>query len=151
MALASSCSYPDGYFNNLGRSADEDLENERNDVRDIFRSTTNLEHSCHSSSTYSLQILERLVSACLHAVQMQGGSELPPESAVHCLSALAKPLNVLTSNMLSNLLQKNGTVATTTTLGAIMIVQNALQTLSLTCGMLLGHYTNSPISTLCSQ
>lgn len=142
MALASSCSYPDGYFNDLAQSADEDLENERNDVRDLLRSATNLEYG-FSSSSASIEILGKLISSCMHAVQVTGDNVLPPEIAVHCLSALAKPLNLLVANLL-----KQDESTTTATAGAAIIVQNALQTLSLTCEKLLSHIPKSTIGAL---
>lgn len=144
MALASSCSYPDGYFDDLACNADEDLENERNDVRDILRSATNLEYDHLYSPACSIEVLEKLVSACMHAVQMSGDSALPPESAIHCLSALAKPMNKLASN----LLQRTAVIQTSTPFPETKIIQNALQTLSLTCEKLLSHLMNSSISVL---
>jgi hypothetical protein len=147
MALASSCSYPDGYFNDLSCSADEDLENERNDVRDILRSTTNLEYDYRCSPVCSIEVLEKLISACMNAVQMSGDSALPPESAIHCLSALAKPINALASNLLQQIV----VVRTSTPFPAFpgtRIIQNALHTLSLTCEKLLSHSMNSSIGVL---
>ena len=38
LALASSCTYPPGYFSDLTLDNDEDLEIEQNDVRYVLRS-----------------------------------------------------------------------------------------------------------------
>lgn len=132
MALASSCSYPEGYFHNLAQNSDEDLENERNDVRDILRFATNIEHSVNAAS---LEILNNLITACLRAVEMSADA-IPPEIAVHALSALAKPINILASN---SVLQQDSSQNT------IVIVQNAFQTLCITCEKLLRHLPHSSI------
>lgn len=99
MVLAEACGYPDGYFCCLSDNSDEDVEIERNDIRDIVRTvcTLNLNSSePHGNKSPSSLILERTVSACNVSVQDAAVSgHLPRETAVHVLSALAKPLNCL--------------------------------------------------------
>ena len=135
MALASSCTYPDGYFRDLSRNADEDLEIERNDVRDILRSATSLEHSFSESSS-SIKILDNLIGACSSAVDLSS-DRIPPEIAVHTLSALAKPVNKLADSLLKGAGEKS-----------IRVVQNALQTLAQTCEKLLHNFSSSSIADL---
>lgn len=99
MALAVSCGYPEGYFDNLKEDNDEELEIERNDVRDVARSVSSLDSGNFGDNEHkspSLLILERIVSACNNSIlQSVSHCPLPPETAVHTLSALAKPLNKL--------------------------------------------------------
>ncbi|KAL9179854.1 hypothetical protein ACHAXT_007824 [Thalassiosira profunda] len=94
-ALATSSGYPPGYFNCLTENNDEELEIERNDIRDVARSVCSLD-ACDldtaGQKSPSILILERIVTACNAATQQ---SDLPPETVVHILSALAKPLNKL--------------------------------------------------------
>ncbi|KAL7545932.1 hypothetical protein ACHAWF_009281 [Thalassiosira exigua] len=96
LALASSCGYPHGYFDRLSENSDEELEVERNDIRDVARSVCSLDSGntgSHGQKSPSILVLEHIVRACHDA--MQGCAHLPPETAVHLLSALAKPLNKL--------------------------------------------------------
>jgi hypothetical protein len=100
MALARSCAYPVDYFGDLSSDNDDELEQERNDVRDILRTVT----ASSESSSASLQILCRLVQECSqtiqHPVPLGGGALLlPPEVVVHTLSALAKPLNGIAARL----------------------------------------------------
>lgn len=104
MSLATSCGYPDDYFHNLGAISDEELEIERNDVRDVLRTVAVSERGGSTAFAdisrqpldVTLQVLTRLLQACGEAVQeAQSKDSLFPETAVHCFSALAKPLNQL--------------------------------------------------------
>jgi hypothetical protein len=114
MALASTCGYPRGYFDCLDAASDEELEMERNDVRDLLRTVTcHLEVDNESFSATSspvrhqqtrdgsfdvgLQILARVMSACHEAIvtssQHQPQNQVLSETTIHAFSALAKPLN----------------------------------------------------------
>ena len=96
LALASSCGYPHGYFDCLSEDNDEELEIERNDVRDVARSVCSLDSADIGANKPSMLILERTVNACSTAVQDSlSKNHLPSETVVHILSALAKPLNKL--------------------------------------------------------
>ncbi|KAL7540269.1 hypothetical protein ACHAXR_009992 [Thalassiosira sp. AJA248-18] len=93
LALATSCGYPSSYFANLSENNDEELEVERNDIRDVARSVCSLDSGDISQhKPPSILILQRIIGACYSAMK---DAELPPETAVHILSALAKPLNKL--------------------------------------------------------
>lgn len=96
LALAASCGYPQGYFDCLSEDNDEELEIERNDIRDVARSVCSLDSADISMNSPSILILQRIVSACDTAIQEAIASDhLPNETVVHILSALAKPLNKL--------------------------------------------------------
>lgn len=100
MCLAASCCYPPGYFHDLAANNDEDLENERNDVRDVLRcisSSPELNGKPRSQSAMNLtsRILLQLLQACAQPLQeiKEDPCMLFPETALHAFSALAKPLN----------------------------------------------------------
>lgn len=96
--LANACGYPDGYFDCLSENSDEDTEIERNDIRDVVRTVCGLDFESLgvNKESSSLLILERTIIACHSSVRDAASSgHLPRETAVHILSALAKPLNVL--------------------------------------------------------
>ena len=97
LALSNSCSYPDGYFLDLSIDSDGDLEVERNDVRDVVRSVSNFDSGNfgeEEAKSPSLLILEHFIDSIFTVIQEASQhNSLPRESAVHALSALAKPLN----------------------------------------------------------
>ena len=96
LSLAASCGYPQGYFDCLSEDNDEELEIERNDIRDVARCVCSLDSADISMNSPSILILQRIVSACGTAIQEAIASDhLPNETVVHILSALAKPLNKL--------------------------------------------------------
>ena len=103
-SLAEWCSYPVGYFKDMGAPSDEELEFERNDIRDLLRSIASSEDGGSTSSVSlsrrphatALSILGDLLKTCsntLHESARRG--EPMSEPVVHTLSALAKPLNHL--------------------------------------------------------
>jgi hypothetical protein len=94
LALAASCAYPAHYFDNLSVNSDEDLEIERNDVRDVCRSVCCLDTGNFGQSP-SISILNRIVDTCHGAIKSTEPTQLPSEAVVHALSSLAKPLNKL--------------------------------------------------------
>eukprot|EP00980_Cylindrotheca_fusiformis_P016698 scaffold5024_cov136-Cylindrotheca_fusiformis.AAC.27 len=99
MKLAAQCRYPLGYFLDLRENNDEELEMERNDVRDVFRgisgsiSTSDKSHDS-AGDKMSLGLLLRLLEACASPITKASTKENPvfPESALHAFSALARPL-----------------------------------------------------------
>ena len=111
MSLATSCAYPPNYFVDMALDSDEEVENERNDVRDLIRCITTIPDSCQNLGEMiqhsSIKIIDRLVNACyaettknkdlitqsLHTIN------LTRETVVHALSALAKPLSKLVSRI----------------------------------------------------
>ena len=99
MVLATECKYPPGYFSDLTDDNDEELEIERNDVRDIIRTVSGSDDSTPNGA--SLLILENILRACADACAV-GDALLPPETAVHTFSSLAKPLNKVASLLSSN-------------------------------------------------
>ena len=68
--LALQCGYPGGFFNDMSQENDEDLENERNDVRDVLRTISSISTAANSGvasaslSFASSSILLRLLQAC---------------------------------------------------------------------------------------
>jgi len=102
MALATACAYPPDYFLHLSVDADVGLEIERNDVRDMLRSTTVPEEEMDDSHP-ALLVFENVLVACNDAIHCAtDNNRLPPEAAVHALSALAKPLNTLGRRLTTN-------------------------------------------------
>mmetsp|Transcript_27547 Transcript_27547/g.59322 ORF Transcript_27547/g.59322 Transcript_27547/m.59322 type:complete len:1400 (+) Transcript_27547:106-4305(+) len=104
--LSFQCGYPQGYFTDLGKDNDEDLESERNDVREVLRtvsaipSTISKRNRCHSTFLIltTSSILFRLMQACAQPIREAVGSNtLFPEPALHAFSALAKPINSIAS------------------------------------------------------
>jgi hypothetical protein len=102
MNLATKCQYPQGYFDDLRVNNDEDLEMERNDVRDVLRGLTS---SCDGGQSsvggkVTYLVLLRLLETCSHPIQEAaiGGESLFPESALHAFSALARPLHSMALN-----------------------------------------------------
>ena len=98
MRLATSCGYPSDYFDDMAQDNDEEMEVERNDVRDMIRAVCGCQGDIARENTsipmdVSMQILEKIVCSCGQACDT--GTVLPPETAVHALSALAKPVNTL--------------------------------------------------------
>lgn len=98
MRLATSCGYPQVYFDQLDVDNDEEVEVERNDARDLIRAVCGCEGDIARGDTsipmdVSMEILRQIVQSVAQACDT--GTVLPPETAVHALSALAKPLNVL--------------------------------------------------------
>ena len=107
MSLALKCGYPADYFQDLTINNDEELENERNDVRDILRTlagttTTSSEDGAIFHSTapaaaeFASEILSRLVHACSQPILQSSNHGAPrsflfPETAIHTFSALARP------------------------------------------------------------
>ena len=114
MNLASQCGYPSGYFNDLGEDNDEDLESERNDVREVLRtmscfpSTTSIRSENYPDThiAVSSSILLRLLQCCAQPIQEAATSNtLFPETALHAFSALAKPIYSVASLYLEYLNQ----------------------------------------------
>ena len=139
MALAASCGYPTGYFDCLSENNDEELEIERNDVRDVARSVCSLESGdliLPELQSPSILILDRLIGACNIAVRDSASSgNLPPETVVHILSALAKPLNKLGKQYKSQPLA----------LGCLIMV-SSMQTLGHVCNQLNSSFDSRSMS-----
>ena len=106
MNLATQCGYPLDYFHDLAANNDEELEIERNDVRDILRTVSgcSMWEGAPTPGTYpssvhvTSRILLRILHACSEAIQEPNeliGNNLFPETAVHAFSSLAKPINHL--------------------------------------------------------
>jgi len=133
--LAFQCGYPQGYFNDLGKDNDEDMESERNDVREILRTisaipSTARKHNGHNSSSVlfiTSSILFRLMQACAQPIREAVASNvLCSEPALHTFSALAKPINLIASSYSEYLAQgtKNENFAVILEL-AFEIISNA--------------------------
>lgn len=76
---------------------DEELEFERNDVRDVVRSVSNFDNSNFGNGEQkspSMLILEYFINSINATIQEAVSQNiLPQEAVIHALSALAKPLN----------------------------------------------------------
>jgi hypothetical protein len=86
-------------------------------------STSSPGHGCPINSMVTEQILHKMLSACAESIQSQA---VPPETAVHALSALAKPLNSLARSLAAtrtSVSNGSGTPETTS--------QSVLETLAL--------------------
>jgi hypothetical protein len=104
--LALGCRYPDRYFEDLGKTNDDDLENERNDVRDLLRTVAAIPSldaptvGVSSSVAISLgaSVLLNIMKSCALPIQEAAHAErLFPEFSLHIFSALAKPINACAS------------------------------------------------------
>jgi len=131
-SLAKSCGYPDGYFNLLSDNNDEELEIERNDVRDVVRSISSFENENFEHSP-SIMILKSIIHACNMAICES--NNLPPETAVHILSALAKPLNTLAAHYKQHPSSNANTV-----------LKQSLQSLYKVCERINSVYDTLPVS-----
>lgn len=98
MNLAKQCAYPIGYFSDLQENNDEELEMERNDVRDVLRGisghSSGEKTSTPSGLHVSFCVLVKLIDTCAQPIFEVGndGKHLFPESALHAFSALARPI-----------------------------------------------------------
>ncbi|EJK58179.1 hypothetical protein THAOC_21717 [Thalassiosira oceanica] len=124
LALGEACQYPRSYFNelNLTVNNDDEIEVERNDVRDVARTVCSLDSGVVNDASPSLLVLERIINACGDAIRRCiGDNALPHETAVHILSALAKPLNKLATLYKENPFHKGRIVmiSALTSLGSI--------------------------------
>eukprot|EP00548_Thalassiothrix_antarctica_P013208 CAMPEP_0194171408 /NCGR_PEP_ID=MMETSP0154-20130528/5987_1 /TAXON_ID=1049557 /ORGANISM="Thalassiothrix antarctica, Strain L6-D1" /LENGTH=1365 /DNA_ID=CAMNT_0038883703 /DNA_START=23 /DNA_END=4120 /DNA_ORIENTATION=+ len=102
MNLASQCGYPGDYFKDLRENNEEELEMERNDVRDVLRcvsghSSSGKNQSNPSGTRVAFCVLVKLLEACAQPIMEVGteGKQLFPESALHAFSALARPLHTV--------------------------------------------------------
>lgn len=98
MRLATSCGYGSDYFDDFAIDNDEEVEVERNEARDLIRAVSGCEGDIAKGETslprdLSMSVLSQIVQSVTQACD--AGAELPAETAVHALSALAKPLNAL--------------------------------------------------------
>ena len=110
--LALQCGYPPGFFEALGQDNDEDLESERNEVRDVLRTISGIPSMANERngiSTASLSftassILLRLIQACAQPIrEATASNSLFSETALHAFSALAKPINLAASLFSKNI------------------------------------------------
>ena len=97
IALAEQCAYPPDYFVDLKMDNNEDLEIERNDVRDILRAVTNVDSKVH---LVPLQMIDYVLEFCNEKINIADNTArqnlmLPSEPVVHILSAPAKSLDCL--------------------------------------------------------
>jgi hypothetical protein len=101
MRLATSCAYSSDYFDFLDQDNDEEIEMERNEVRDLIRAISGAEDLQSDGNDtnlglpmdVSMLILDKMVQSCANACA--ANPSIPPETAVHALSALAKPMNIM--------------------------------------------------------
>jgi hypothetical protein len=102
MNLALQCGYPPDFFNDLGLDNDDDLESERNDVRDVLRTISGIPSTVYERNggisdalTFAASsILLQLLQACAQPIREAAASNsLFSEPALHAFSALAKPIN----------------------------------------------------------
>ena len=130
--LAEQCAYPHDYFNDLTMDNDEDLEIERNDVRDIIRSLTTIDQK---TLQVPLLVLDYILLYCHETIMISvdstnGEYNLPSEPAVHVLSSPAKSLQYLAQNIHS--LNKTKYLQTVQS-----IIRNALYSVIYSCDNVL--------------
>ena len=90
LKLAGSCPYPANYFDDLTMSSDEDLEIERNDVRDLLRTVTEWRDSSPSRA-FAMNLIERLLNECERSVVCcRNEGRLFEETAIHAFSSLGE-------------------------------------------------------------
>lgn len=102
MSLSLQCSYPPGYFLDLTANNDDELENERTEMRDLLRSCAGTSSPEINSSSPSFEfvsaILLRLIQACAEPflLTVETTTEtrhlLFSETVMHAFSALSRPL-----------------------------------------------------------
>jgi hypothetical protein len=109
MKLAARCGYPVGYFDNLEMNSDEELEIERNDVRDLLRTQVATPSLAPSAShiqsgdpsptgsirnLVSLKLLVRLLAQCEQSLlAIQDPRVVFEEVVAHAFSSLGKDLS----------------------------------------------------------
>jgi hypothetical protein len=110
MSLATKCGYPENYFFDFGANNDEDLEQERNDVRDVLRTVGGCigpDGSSRDADSNTVRvtslILLRILQVCADSIQAAANtSNLFAESAAHAFSSLAKPVNQLAQSFVQS-------------------------------------------------
>jgi hypothetical protein len=136
LVLSGKCRYPQGYFSDLTENNDEDVEIERNDVRDLLRSVCTLEVAASQDPHVSLMILNQIVEHCIKGISDQSDhNNLPPETIIHALSAPAKSLQIL-----ARVFVQSGEVDRHL---AEKIIHNSLDCLSFYCEKLLDGFSKS--------
>ena len=98
LQLAQQCAYPSSYFDDMTEESDEEVEIERNDVRDILRSICDIENPGCKPSIISLLILENILGVCFDRLITTPVEKT--ETIVHILSSLAKPVNWIATYLL---------------------------------------------------
>ena len=109
MKLAARCGYPVGYFDDLELESDEDLEIERNDVRDLLRTLVGAPSLAQSAShahsgdptptggiqnVLSLKLLVRLLARCEQSLLATQDPRVVFEEVVaHAFSSLGTDLS----------------------------------------------------------
>lgn len=103
LSLASACGYPPDYFADLSAGSDEELEVERNAVRDLLRALTGsnesglvLDEQSHMPLPVSLKILSQLLYQCDQAVSSaRHQRQLVPETVAHAFSSLGTSIHLV--------------------------------------------------------
>ena len=150
MNLATQCGYPVDYFDDMSANNDEELEIERNDIRDVIRTVTGCTawEGASKPGTYvsavhlTTRILLRVLHACSDAIQKPNnpdGDQAFPETAVHAFSSLAKPINNL-AQAYGQLSLQHEHIST--------ICNSALDVLSSVAEQLINGFPTLPASTL---
>ena len=103
LSLAGACGYPSDYFADLSAGSDEELEVERNAVRDLLRALAGsnenglvLDKQSHMPLPVSLKVLSQLLHQCDQAVSSaRHQRQLVPETVVHAFSSLGTSTHLL--------------------------------------------------------
>ena len=135
IVLAERCAYPNDYFNDLSDNNNEELEMERNDVRDIIRAIANVDKEMKQ---VPLILLDYILQYCKEMIinptnVTTNGIKMPFEAAVHILSSPARPLQCL-AEIIPSL---NGHQYLET---AKSIIEKALICVSQTCEQVLAAF-----------
>ena len=105
MSLSLGCAYPVDYFTefSMAQTNDDELESERNDVRDILRTVSAATSNTQQANDLALAVLRRLVHRCSDSLLSSSCSKgaapcsVLDETSMHTFSALARPLTALST------------------------------------------------------
>jgi len=106
LTLSEKCDYPNTYFDRMELNNIEELEIERNDVRDIIRAICSFDFGVEEFSRFSVTCLERTIHFC-HQGITDRPSLLPSETLVHVLSSPAKSIHGIALGLVSGSFRDN--------------------------------------------
>ena len=107
LTLNEKCGYPNNYFDHMEWNNVEELEIERNDVRDIIRAICSFDFGVEEFSRFSLACLEKTINFCHEGIMNDQQFLLPPETLVHVLSSPAKSIHGIALGMVSGKFRDN--------------------------------------------
>ena len=104
LSLSLGCAYPVDYFTEftMSQTNDDELESERNDVRDVLRTVSAATSNAQQANDLALGVLCRLVQRCADRMSSSSSNRAGSftsldETSLHTFSALARPLVAVAS------------------------------------------------------